>query len=217
VLIAYDMAGNIAMADEQPNISLLGFWAAIAFTVVVIFSGITATAAWKTPSLISGILLVPIFMILMVCIHEYAPAERKIFSRLGMLFAIGYAVLISFNYFIQLTLVRQGLYTVPFDMSDPLSMMFAIEILGYGFMGLATLFTAWVFNSGRLENAVRWLFIINGVLGIGGVIGYILNLNINIMYWGLVAWDIIMPVSSVLLAIIFKQRSKLTFTTINRK
>jgi hypothetical protein len=175
------------------------------FTISVIFSGITATAAWKTPSLISGIILVPVFTVLIVCIHDYADIHRKIFSRLGMLFTVGYAVLIGFNYYMQLTLVRQDLYTVPFDMSDPKSIMWVIEILGYGFMGLATFFAAWVFNSGRLENAVRWLFITNGVLGIGGMIGYALGLSMDIMYGGLVLWDIIMPVSSILLAIIFKR------------
>ncbi len=189
----------------QSKMSSFGFWAAVVCTVAVIFSGITATAAWKTPSLISGIILVPVFTVLMACIHDYAPAERKIFSRLGLLFTVGYAVLIGFNYFMQLTLVQQGLHTVPFDMSDPKSIMWVIEILGYGFMGLATFFAAWVFNSGRLETAVRWLFVTNGVLGIGGMIGYALGLSMNIMYGGLVLWDIIMPISSTLLAILFKR------------
>ena len=199
------MVENELTTDVQPKMSLFGFWAAVVFTVAVIFSGITATAAWKTPSLISGIILVPVFTVLMACIHDYARTERKLFTRLGMLFTIGYGVLIGFNYFMQLTLVRQSLYTVPFDMSDPKSIMWVIEILGYGFMGLATFFAAWVFNSGRLENAVRWLFVTNGVMGIGGMIGYALGLSMDIMYGGLVLWDIIMPISSILLAILFKR------------
>jgi hypothetical protein len=196
---------NESTPNARFKISSFGFWAAVVFTVAVIFSGITATAAWKTPSLISGIILVPVFTVLMACIHDYARTERKICSRLGLLFTVGYAVLISFNYFMQLTLVRQGLYTVPFDMSDPKSIMWVIEILGYGFMGLATFFAAWVFYSGRLENTIRWLFITNGVMGIGGMIGYALGLSMNIMYGGLIVWDIVMPISSILLAILFKR------------
>jgi hypothetical protein len=199
------MIQNKSTIDIRPKMSSLGFLAAVVFTVAVIFSGITATAAWKIPSLISGIILVPVFTVLMACVHEYAPTVRKIYSRLGLLFTVGYAVLIGFNYFMQLTLVRQDLYTVPFDMSDPKSIMWVIEILGYGFMGLATFFAAWIFNSGRLETAVRWLFITNGVMGIGGMIGYALGLSMDIMYGGLVLWDIIMPISSILLAIIFKR------------
>ena len=200
--------GNETNADARQKVSSLGFWAAIAFTIAVIVSGITTTAAWKTPSLISGIILVPLFIVLMTCIHDYARIQKKTFSRLGMLFTVGYAVLIGFNYFMQLTLVRQGLYTVEFDMNDPKSIMWVIEILGYGFMGLATFFASWVLTSGKLENAVRWLFITNGLIGIGGIVGYALGLSINIMYGGLVLWDIIMPISSILLAILFKRVTK---------
>jgi hypothetical protein len=199
------MMKNESTINMRPKMPSFGFWAAVVFTVAVIFSGITATVAWKIPALISGITLVPVFMVLMACVHDYARAERKILSRLGMLFTVGYAVLIGFNYFMLLTVVRQGLYTVPFDMSDPKSIMWVIESLGYGFMGLATFFAAWVFDSGRLEKAIRWLFVTNGVLGIGGMIGYALGLSMNILLGGLVVWDIIMPISSILLAILFKR------------
>ena len=204
------MIDNESTSDIQPKMSLFGFWAAVVFTVAVIFSGITATAAWKIPSLISGLILVPVFTVLMVCIHDYARTERKSFSRLGLLFTVGYAVLISFNYFMQLTLVRQGLYTTPFAMDNSQSVMWVIEVLGYGFMGLATFFAAWVFNKGRMEKAVRWLFITNGVLGIGGMVGYALSLSMDILLGGLIVWDIVMPISSILLAILFKRAQRMS-------
>lgn len=204
------MIDNESTTDIQPKMSLFGFWAAVVFTVAVIFSGITATAAWKIPSLISGLILVPVFMVLMVCIQDYARTERKLFSRLGLLFTVGYAVLISFNYFMQLTLVRQGLYTTPFAMDNSQSVMWVIEVLGYGFMGLATFFAAWVFNKGRMEKAVRWLFITNGVLGIGGMVGYALSLSMDILLGGLIVWDIVMPISSILLAILFKRAQRIS-------
>jgi len=105
----------------------------------------------------------------------------------------------------QLTLVRKNLYSEPFAMDDPLSIMIVIEALGYGFMGLATLSTAFIFTDGILEKAVRWLFIINGILGIGGIIGYALGLSMAILAGGLIAWDIIMPISSILMAVLFRK------------
>ena len=75
------MIDNESTTDIKAKMSLFGFWAAVVFTVAVIFSGITATAAWKTPSLISGIILVPVFTVLMADIHDYAPTGRKIYSR----------------------------------------------------------------------------------------------------------------------------------------
>ena len=105
----------------------------------------------------------------------------------------------------QLTLVRQNLFTTEFAMDNPQSIMWVIEVIGYGFMGLATFFAAWIFKTGKLETAIRWLLIINGVLGIGGMIGYALGLSMNILLGGLIAWDIVMPASSILLAILFKR------------
>jgi hypothetical protein len=183
----------------------LGVWSAIIMTIAVIFSGITATTAMKIPSLVSGIILIPIFILMMACIHEFSPADKKIFSRLGLLFSIGYAVLIGFNYFLQLTLVRNGLYSDVFAMDDPQSIMWVIEVLGYGFMGLATLSAAFIFTSGKLENVIRWLFIINGILGVGGMIGYAFEWSMTVLLGGLIVWDIIMPISSLLLAILFRR------------
>jgi len=196
--------------EMDRKIASLGFWSAIIMTIAVIFSGITATTAMKIPSLVSGIILIPIFILMMACIHEYAPADKKIFSRLGLLFSIGYAVLIGFNYYLQLTLVRNNLYSDVFAMDDPQSIMWVIEVLGYGFMGLATLSAAFIFTNGKLENVIRWLFIINGILGIGGMIGYALEWSMNILLGGLIVWDIIMPISSLLLAILFRRVLSIT-------
>jgi hypothetical protein len=189
--------------DRQ--MAVLGFWSAIIMTIAVIFSGITATTAMKIPSLVSGIILIPIFILLMACIHEFATANRKIFSRLGLLFTIGYAVLIGFNYYMQLTLVQKNLYSEMFAMDDPQSIMWVIEVLGYGFMGLATLSAAFIFTSGKLQKVIHWLFIINGVLGIGGMIGYALGWSLNLLLGGLIVWDIIMPLSSLLLTVLFRK------------
>ena len=51
-------------------------------------------------------------------------------------------------------------------MGNTQSMMWVFEVLGYFFMGISTLFVAPVFGSGRLESYVRWLFVLNGVLGL---------------------------------------------------
>jgi hypothetical protein len=194
-----------SFVDMNHKMTSLGFWSAVIMTIAVIFSGITASTAMKIPSLVSSIILIPVFILLIACIHEYSPADRKFFSRLGLLFTMGYAVLIGFNYYMQLTLVLNNLYTDVFAMDDPQSIMWVIEVLGYGFMGLATFSTAFVFTNGKLENAIHWLFIVNGILGIGGMIGYALGLSLNILAGGLIVWDIIMPLSSILLAVLFRR------------
>ena len=184
----------------------LGFWSALAATVFVTIAGITATAAIQPFATIVGFLLTLAFLILMACIHGYAPEEKSIFSLIGLSFAIIYTTLIGINYFIQLTFVRQTTFdSSAFEMTNPQSMMWVIEVLGYFFMGLATLFAAPVFGSSKTEKIVKWLFVANGVLGILTPIGYGLNLPLQILLGGLIIWDVIMPISTVALAYLFKQ------------
>ena len=90
-------------------------------------------------------------------------------------------------------------------MSNPQSIMMVIEVLGYGFMGVATLCAAGRFGQGGIEQAIRWLFVLNGVLGIGGTIGYALELSMRVLYGGLILWDAVMPATAILLAVHFRK------------
>ena len=182
----------------------LGLWSAIVATLLVTVAGITATASIQPFATIIGFLLTPTFLVVMACIHCYASESKKVFSLVGLSFAIIYATLISLNYFIQLTFVNQSTFdTSLFSMTNPQSLMWVIEVLGYFFMGLATLFAAPVFGSDGIEKIIKWLFIVNGILGIGALLGYGMNVPLEIMLGGLIVWDIVMPVSTALLAYLF--------------
>jgi len=187
----------------------LGFWSAAVATLLVVVAGITATASIQPFATVVGFLLTLSFLVVMACIHSYASEEKKVFSLVGLSFAIIYATLISVNYFIQLTFVQQTTFDVSvFDMTNNQSMMWVIEVLGYFFMGLSTLFAAPVFGSGRVESLIKWLFVANGILGILTPIGYALNLPIQVLLGGLIIWDILMPISTALLACFFKRAER---------
>ncbi len=118
-----------------------------------------------TPSLFLGVS----FTVLMVSVHYYARADRKIWSHIALLFATIYTTLISINYYVQLTLVvphllrgevesvRLLLFT-PFD-----SFLYSVDVLGYSFMSLSTLFAAFVFTE-KEERKARWFMIANGLI-----------------------------------------------------
>jgi hypothetical protein len=183
----------------------IGFWSAILATIFLAISGVTSSASIYLISNISGFILTSIFLIVIICIYYSAPDDKKILGHIGLSFAIIYATMISMNYFIQLTFVQFGAFNTDiFSITDPQSMMMTIEILGYFFMGLSTLFIAPIFQSGRLEQSIRWLFVFNGILGIGGAIGFALNLDWRILIGGLIIWTIVMPVTTALLAYWFK-------------
>ena len=191
---------------EKRYVYHLGFWSAAISTLLVAVAGITAAASIQPLATVIGFLLASSFLVVMACIHCYASDERKVFSLVGLSFAIVYATLISVNYFIQLTFVRQSSFNVEvFAMDNPQSMMWVIEVLGYFFMGLATLFAAPVFESGRIESIIKGLFAANGILGILTPIGYAFGLPMEILLGGLTIWDVIMPFSPALLAILFRR------------
>lgn len=158
------------------------------------------------PSLLLGIT----FPVMMVCAHYYVPRQRKLFSHLGVLFATAYSVLICMNYFIQLTLVVphiikgetasiQFLLFKPFD-----SFLYSVDILGYSFMSLSTLFAAFAFSNKGREKAVRAFMIANGLL-----IPFLALQNYyHFLIWGGSLWAITFPGTTLTLASLFRQANK---------
>jgi len=159
-----------------------------------------------TPSLFLG----SSFLILMVCIHYYAAEDRKIWSHIGLIFATIYTVLISINYYVQLTLVLphmiQGeiesikfLLFTPFD-----SFLYSVDILGYSFMSLATLFSAFAFTGPGLEKTIRRFLIANG-----RILPFIALQNYyHPMIWVASLWAITFPGSTISLAVFIRRNSK---------
>ncbi len=200
------MAASKSSASIQPFTLRLGFWVAILATVALNVSAITATMDLETPSLIFGFILIPSIMVLLAAIHDYAPPERKIFSRLGLLLSVGYAVLVGLNYSLLLTGAEQAQYAAALAVDDPEYLTRIIGGLGYGFLGVATLFAAFVFTTGWMEKTVRWLFIISAILGLGEIVSFGVEWSEEVLLASFIVWHVIMPASTILLAILFKRR-----------
>ena len=162
--------------------------------------------AWVIPCL----LLALTFPVLMSCIHFYSSDDKKIWSWLGLIYAIMYGAVLSTNYWLLATVVRESIlkgYTEGlawFVIGSPHSITNTIEGIGYGFMGLAALFVGPVFEGGRLERIIKWLFIINGIAGIAGVAFG--GASIMAATWvSLAVWVITFPLATILVAILFKR------------
>src|SRR5450631_3166712 len=101
----------------------VGFWSAVLATVFSLTYDVGQLAEWLgwlgsgggpesastplglvvllTPSLLLG----SSFLVLIVSVHQLAPPANRVWSHVAVAFATVYAVLISLNYFVQLTLV----------------------------------------------------------------------------------------------------------------
>jgi hypothetical protein len=121
------------------------------------------------------------------------PKTKKLLSQLGLFFALICASILSIHYYIQLTVVQQGLLSNQttglwlFATPNPHSLFWTFAALGYGFMGIALLFTAPIFKE-KSERNIKLLFTANGVIGISFLIGNAVGLfMVNIMasfLWG---------------------------------
>jgi hypothetical protein len=202
-----------------------GFWSAVLATVFAVTYDIGQVAEWLgllgsrggpessstpfglvvllTPSLFLG----SAFLVLVVSVHEVSPRDRKIWSHAAVVFATAYTTLISINYFVQLTWVAprlargqtQGIEPflfVPFD-----SFLYSVDILGYSFMSVATLFAARVFTGEGLERVVRLFLTANGLL-----LPFIaLQMYVHWLIWVAALWAVTFPGSTWSLAVLFQR------------
>ncbi|MCL4429442.1 MAG: hypothetical protein M1167_01700 [Chloroflexi bacterium] len=158
---------------------------------------------------IPSILLAPMFVIMMLSIHHYAPEDKKVLSQLAFSFALICAAILSIHYYIQLTVVQQGILSNEltglwqFAAPNPHSFFWTLAALGYGFMGIALLCVAPIFAE-KTDCAIKWLFIANGIIGVGFLIGNALGIFIvNIL--ASFIWGVLFPIAALLLAQKFRK------------
>lgn len=165
---------------------------------------------------IPGFLLAPVFVVLMACIHYYASLDKKIFSLIGLGFALIYATIITADYFILWTVTLPSIIRAETADLSLLSMynshgiFVSLESLAYLVMSLALLFVAPVFEGGKIERTLRWIFIIGFILAIGSLVGvYLMNYDIVIFEIAIIGiYCPLLVISGVLMGIIFRRAGK---------
>lgn len=220
-------------------VNQIGFWSAVFATVfsvgygiAVIIMVVSTLTATESPSGLTGIdlivatfqpvqmlplipslLLVPAFVILMVSIHYYAAPEKKIWSHLGIAFALIYAAMSAINYITQLTIVRLSILNKETDglsmfvMGNSHSIFWALAS-SYAFMNLAMLFAGSVFEGGRLEQSIRRLFYANGASAVITIFGVAVDSPMIYLLGSLVPWCVIFSWATILLAMLFKRNHR---------
>lgn len=220
------------------RVNRIGFWAAV-FTAILaavfITMGMFGSSSWDTfPGMVNYIwttiktidyalfipafLLAPVFVVLMACIHYYASVDKKIYSLIGLAFALIYATIITTDYFVLWTVVlpstimgeTAGLSL--FSLYNPHGIFVSLESIAYMMMSLALLFIAPVFQGSRIEQALRWIFIAGFVLAIGSLVGVLL-MKYDIVMYEIAIITIHCPVliiSGILLGKIFQRAGNLS-------
>ncbi len=237
-------AGGECYVDDVggANASRLGFWVAI---LTVVLTAIFMLLAIATPPrsgpycgtacvpypytdvaafipqdyfwLYPGLLLAPVLIALIACLHGYADPARKVFSRISLSLCILYSAVIMTDYFIQLTVVVPSLEAGEtaglslFTQYNPHGIFITLEALGYLLLGTALLFVAPVFAGGRKELVIRWSFAAGFVSAIFAFVALhlagqsIVAFEVTVL---LIDW-IVLIIGGALLALVFRDAARL--------
>src|SRR6266702_6536245 len=133
----------------------------------------------------------------------WLPSEKKIWSHIGITFAVLYAALVSMVYVTWLFVVephvlRGEANQVSLLIFSPGSLLQMVDGLVYTFMGVATFFVAPVFAGKRLDKWIRWLCLLSGP----GALMVFLSYVFYIIPLG-AGWFIFPPLA-ILLAVYFR-------------
>ncbi|HEU4898288.1 MAG TPA: hypothetical protein VFX88_12100, partial [Actinomycetota bacterium] len=146
----------------------------------------------------------------------------RLLSLTAFGFAVMYAAICSANCVLQFSFVRQQLASgnlaglEPWTSASPNSALFVTDNLGFFLQGIATLALAPLFGGSRLMNAIKWLFILNGVSTAAGLVlisvSSLASPSGQALYTVTVlVWGIVLAVALLLLAVAFRRRLLLGF------
>jgi hypothetical protein len=164
-----------------------------------------------------AIILTLSYLVLMVSIHVYASSQRKIFSQIGLSFALLATMVLVGDYFVQFSVVPISLMSGETEGITLLTqynahgVFIVLEELGYLLMSLSFLFMAPVFiNKNRLEAAIRWVFVISFLLTVFALTLISINYGLDRQDRFEVAvisinW-LMLIINGILLSIVFKRQ-----------
>ena len=153
-------------------------------------------------------------LIAIAAVYHQARPDRKIFGLIALIFTTIFTGITSTVHFLELTASRQlGVEEIAWPSSN-----YAAELLAWDwFLGLALIFSAFVFSSKKTEKIIRRTLLISGMLALIGIAGPITG-NIQLQRIGIIGYAIVLPIAFFFLARMFRlQIVKLKANLANQK
>ena len=195
----------------------VGFYAAILSVIFTIFYCIPQILSTSKllvyphdlfwlflPSLFLG----STFLVTMISLHYSRVENLKLWTAIGIAFAVIYCTLTGTVYFVQLTVVIPAQLNGSLDNNHllifkPKTFLMAVDCLGYFFMSLSTLFSAFAFKN---QEEYKWLY--RGLLYNGLLIPVlILAFFFPFFYYIGALWMITFPVAMIKAAQLFRRET----------
>jgi len=126
----------------------------------------------QTLTFFCGFFLVIGSLLTFAVLYLTAPANKKFQAFSGLIINVVFTAVVFLNYIIQTTYIPYLATHFPpetdmvlpvFTMANPGSFAWALEMYGWGGIGLSFIFMAFIFSNKGVEKLLKILFIINGV------------------------------------------------------
>lgn len=164
---------------------------------------VAAWSPWQVVPYVAGFVLVGSLVALMVGAWVVAPPRHRPRATLALVLTGVFATMIVINYTLQVALVpslvagaraSHGVLVEVFSMGNPTSLAWALEMIGYGVLGVAT----WIAAPVMADLGLRWAaraFVANGVMSVAGAVWTALDPGWEPTTAGLVAfalWNVVL-------------------------
>jgi hypothetical protein len=165
-----------------------------------------------------GLFLVGGFVTLLAALHAVACDEHRARSTAALAFGAAFSALVYLNYVLQTTLVPElarsrDPATLPLlgaiTMANPRSLAWALEMWGYGLLGVATWLVAPVFHGSGLERATARFFVANGPISIVSALLTAFAPGWELTTPGIVGflgWNVLVVAMVILAWLVFRRR-----------
>ncbi|MGE0019865.1 MAG: hypothetical protein AB7S72_09380 [Draconibacterium sp.] len=129
----------------------------------------------QTATFFCGYFLVIGSLLTFIVLYKITPESRKIQALSGLMINVVFTTVVFLNYIIQTTYIPYLANNNPpetatilpiFTMANPGSFAWALEMYGWGGIGLSFIFMAYIFQEGKTAKTLKILFLANGICSV---------------------------------------------------
>jgi hypothetical protein len=172
----------------------------------------------QTATFFCGYFLVIGSLLTFIALNQLAKEETKIWAYSALIINVVFTSIVFINYIIQTTYVPYLAKNNPaetefvlatFSMSNPGSFAWALEMYGWGGIGLSFIFMARIFKNSGLEKVLKKLFVVNGICSVAAAI--ITSVDMNWLFGpsgfaSLIIWNLLVLIVDLVLLKYFRQK-----------
>jgi hypothetical protein len=176
----------------------------------------------QTATFFCGYFLVIGSLLTFITLFLLAEPGKKIWALSGLVINVVFTAVVFLNYIIQTTYIPYLAVNRPpelasvlpvFTMANPGSLAWALEMYGWGGIGLSFVFMAFTFGKGRFGPVLKGLFLVNGICSIASALMTSVDMNWLFTTAGLTAlvvWNMLVLVIDFYLLAYFRRIIVLT-------